>query len=148
MTDIGFYHLTRFGLDRALPQLLTKTLDAGKRALVVLGSDDRVAAMDTHLWGFDPGSWLPHASKASGEPQDQPIWIASEDTNPNAATFLFLADGGTASDVGAFERCFELFDGNDESAVAGARQRWTGYKDAGHNLTYWQQSERGWEQKA
>ena len=29
--------------------------------------------------------------------------------------------------------------------VAAARQRWTAAKDAGHTLTYWRQTERGWE---
>jgi DNA polymerase-3 subunit chi len=47
-----------------------------------------------------------------------------------------------------FERCFELFDGNDDAAVQAARERWKNYKEAGHITTYWQQGERGWEQKA
>jgi DNA polymerase-3 subunit chi len=32
--------------------------------------------------------------------------------------------------------------------VAAARQRWRQAKEAGHALTYWQQTEKGWEQKA
>ncbi len=148
MTEIGFYHLTRFGLEKALPQLLQKTVDAGKRGLVVLGSDDRVAAMDNYLWSFDNASWLPHASRTSGAPEEQPVWIDTDDRNPNGATFLFLADGGVSDNVADFERCFEIFDGNDDTAVAAARQRWTTYKDAGHDLTYWQQGESGWEKKA
>ena len=148
MTEIGFYHLTRSGLDRALPQLLGKTLDAGKRALVVLGSDERVTWFDDHLWTFDPGSWLPHGTKASGDAAEQPIWLDVTDSNPNGAAFLFLADGATSDKVGDFERCFELFDGHDDDAVAAARERWKAYKDAGHELAYWQQGERGWEKKA
>ena len=148
MTDIGFYHLTRFGLERALPQLLMKTVEAGKRGLVVLGSDDRVAAMDNFLWSFDNASWLPHGSKSSGNADQQPIWLDVDDRNPNGASFLFLADGGVSDKVADFERCFEVFDGNDDAAVAAARQRWKTYKDAGHDLTYWQQGENGWEKKA
>lgn len=148
MTDIGFYHLTRFGLDRALPQLLMKTVEAGKRGLVVLGSDDRVAAMDNFLWSFDNASWLPHGSKSSGNADQQPIWLDIDDSNPNGASFLFLADGGVSDKVADFERCFEVFDGNDDAAVAAARQRWKTYKDAGHDLTYWQQGENGWDKKA
>jgi DNA polymerase-3 subunit chi len=34
------------------------------------------------------------------------------------------------------------------SAVEAARARWKDYKNAGHALTYWQQSDAGrWEQK-
>ncbi|MED5396188.1 MAG: DNA polymerase III subunit chi, partial [Pseudomonadota bacterium] len=42
MTEIAFYHLERSPLERALPKLLEKTLEAGKRALVVVGSVERV----------------------------------------------------------------------------------------------------------
>lgn len=148
MTEIGFYHLTRSGLDRALPQLLGKTIEAGKRALVVLGSEERVKWYDDHLWTHEPASWLPHGAAGRGDAADQPIWLDIEDANPNGATFLFLADGATSENVGSFERCFELFDGHDDDAVTAARARWKAYKDAGHELTYWQQGDRGWEKKA
>ena len=50
--------------------------------------------------------------------------------------------------VAEYERCFELFDGNDSQAVDAARGRWQAYKDAGHALTYWQQTVRGgWKEK-
>ena len=148
MTDIGFYHLTRSGFDRALPQLLQKTLSAGKRALVVLGSEERVEWLNELLWTYEPGSWLPHGSKRDGDADMQPVWLDVADANLNAAEFLFLADGGRSDRVGDFERCFDLFDGRDDDAVAVARQRWKALKDAGHTLTYWQQGERGWEKKA
>ncbi len=35
-----------------------------------------------------------------------------------------------------------------ETAVAAARLRWTAAKAAGHQVTYWQQGERGWQKKA
>jgi DNA polymerase-3 subunit chi len=65
---------------------------------------------------------------------------------------LFLIDGATsgAGDGGleGFERCAVLFDGNDEAALAAARAQWAGLKDAGHDLTYWQQSDEGrWEKR-
>ncbi len=148
MTDIGFYHLTRSGLDRALPQLLQKTLGAGKRALVVLGSEERVKWYNDHLWTFDNAAWLPHGTAQDGDADMQPVWLDVTDANPNNAEFLFLADGGVSDRVGDFERCFDLFDGRDDDAVADARERWKALKDAGHELTYWQQGDRGWEKKA
>lgn len=148
MTDIGFYHLTRSGLDRALPQLLQKTLQAGKRALVVLGSEERVRWYNDHLWTFENAAWLPHGTSQDGDPGMQPVWLDVTDANPNNADFLFLADGGASERVGDFERCFDLFDGRDDDAVADARARWKNLKEAGHDLTYWQQGDRGWEKKA
>jgi len=148
MTEIGFYHLTRSGLEQALPQLLQKTMDAKKRALIVLGSAERVQWLSDQLWTFESASWLPHGSKKDGDPELQPIWLDTSDENANGAQFVFLADGGEVSDVSAFERCFDLFDGRDDDAVASARARWKTLKDDGHDLTYWQQGERGWEKKA
>jgi len=37
-----------------------------------------------------------------------------------------------------------MFDGNDESAVEAARQRWREARLAGHALTYWEQTSSGW----
>ena len=148
MTDIGFYHLTRSGLEQALPQLLAKTMQAGKRALIVLGSDQRLTAIDDLLWTFDKPSWLPHGRSKADHPEDHPILLTTDDANTNQATFLFLADGGASDHVADYERCFEIFDGHDDEVVAAARARWKTYKEADHTLTYWQQTERGWENTA
>jgi DNA polymerase-3 subunit chi len=149
MTDIAFYHLQRSPLESALPKLLEKTLEAGKRAVVMAGSQARVDALNGMLWTYDANSWLPHGSSKDGAPEDQPVWLTTEEAVPNGATFLFLTDGATSEKVGEFERCFELFDGHNDEAVSEARERWKAYKEAEHNLTYWQQNERGgWEKKA
>ncbi len=148
MTEIGFYHLEKSALEQVLPKLLEKTLAAGTRALVMAGSEARVEALAGHLWTFEQGSWLPHGTAEDGSPEDQPVWLATKDDNPNEAQFLFLTDGATSANVAGFERCFELFDGRDEAAVAAARARWKDYADAGHDLTYWRQGANGgWEKK-
>ncbi len=145
MTEIAFYHLEKLPLERVLPKLLEKTLEAGKRALVLTGTDDRAEALAGHLWTYDEGSWLPHGTPKDGSPEDQPVWLAAVDDNPplnpNGAQFLFLTDGAASSDVEGFERCFEIFDGADAEAVAAARGRWKAYDKAGHDLTYWRQGD-------
>lgn len=145
MTDIGFYHLTRTGPEMALPQLLERTLAAGQRAVVICTNGERVTALDAALWQAD---WLPHGTAADGDADIQPIWLATEDASPNGAKYLFLIDGAQSARLGEFDRVFDLFDGNDEAAVAAARTRWTSAKAAGHKLTYWQQGSRGWDKKA
>lgn len=148
MTDIGFYHLQKWPLERALPKLLEKILDAGKRAVVVAGSEERVEALNALLWTYDPNSFLPHGSARDGNAIEQLVWLTAEDENPNGADFLVLTDGAASDHVANFERCFELFDGNDDAAVAEARRRWTAYNEAGHTVTYHQQTDRGgWEKK-
>ena len=148
MTDIAFYHLQKWPLEKALPKLLEKTLEAGKRAVVMAGSAERVQALNTLLWTYGRDSWLPHGTAREGNAEDQPVWLTTDDDNPNGAAFLFLTDGAASVRVAGYGRCFELFDGNDSQAVDAARGRWQAYKDAGHALTYWQQTVRGgWEEK-
>ena len=59
MAEIGFYHLTRSGLEDALPRLLGRTLEAGQRAVIRCGNAERLAALDTALWLCQEPDWLP-----------------------------------------------------------------------------------------
>ncbi|HTH16301.1 MAG TPA: DNA polymerase III subunit chi [Magnetospirillum sp.] len=149
MTQIGFYHLTRLPLEQALPRLLEKAQGAGLKVVVMAGSRERVEHLNGLLWTYAEDSWLPHGSSADGEPALQPIWLTDQEENPNGATVLVLCDGVTPADVGTYARCLDLFDGNDDEAVQAARARWKTWKAAGHELVYYQQTERGgWEEKA
>jgi DNA polymerase-3 subunit chi len=149
MTDVRFYHLTRTPLEAALPQMLEKTLERGQRAVVIAGSDDRVEALTVHLWTYRDRTFLPHGDKRDGFPGYQPIWLTAEDENPNGAEVLFLTDGARSANIGAFAVCAVLFDGNAPDALAEAREQWQAAKAAGHDVTYWQQTDRGgWEKRA
>ena len=148
MTHDAFYHLTKSTMEEALPKLLEHTLNAGKRALVKANSADRVKCLSSALWTEYNDSWLPHGIENNEHAIDQPIWLTLGDENPNMATYIFLVDGDEIPDITAFERCFDLFDGNDDDNLAAARNRWRLLKDSGHELHYWQQNERGlWEEK-
>jgi len=148
VTEVGFYHLQNWPLERALPRLLERVLAAGLRAVVIAGSAERVAALDALLWTADPNGFLPHGTAADGNPALQPVWLTTEDEAPNGATVLVLCDGAASERIASFERCLDVFDGNDPEAVAAARARWSACKAAGHGVTYWQQTERGgWEKK-
>jgi len=148
MADIAFYHLERSTLEQALPKLLEKTLAVGKRALVLAGSEPRVEALNDALWTYDQDAWIPHGSAKDGDAERQPIWFSTSDENLNAAEFLFLTDGARSDSVETFERCFEIFDGNNPETVANARVRYKAYKEAGHDLSYYQQTASGgWQKK-
>ncbi|MGE0736818.1 MAG: DNA polymerase III subunit chi [Alphaproteobacteria bacterium] len=148
MTDIGFYHLQKSPLEAALPKLLEKVLQAGKRAVVMAGSEERIEALNNLLWVYDDRGFLPHGSRKDGFAEQQPVWLTVDDENPNGAQILVLTDGARSTRVGQYERCLDMFDGNDETALEAARARWSEYKGAGHAVTYWQQNDRGgWEKK-
>jgi DNA polymerase-3 subunit chi len=148
MPDIGFYHLTRTDVAAALPPLLARTLSTGENALVLCGAPARVAALDEALWLVQNPDWLPHGTAATPHPEWQPVFLSAEEVNPAGAKFLFLVDGAQSVNADAYTRVFDLFDGNDEAAVAGARERWKTAKAAGYGVTYWKQGAGGWEKAA
>ena len=146
MTNIGFYHLRRTPLEKALPQLLRKALESGKKVVVRAGSEERINFLNIALWTTEPSSFLPHGSAKEGMAEKQPIWLTTGQDNPNKAKILISTDGVKSTDFLAFERCLEIFDGRDQEAVDLARTRWNFYKEAGCTLTYWQQTDGGrWE---
>ena len=147
MAEVGFYHLSSMPLERALPRLLERARAHGHPIVVRCGSSERVAQLDAILWTYDEASFLPHGSARDGDAAAQPIWLTERDENPNRATMLVLVDAVEAADLASFARCADLFDGGDEDAVTAARERWRRARDAGHTLTYWQQTGTGWDRR-
>ena len=150
MSEVLFYHMTESRLEQALPGLLERSLERGWKVVVQTSTPERRDALDAHLWTHRDDSFLPHGSlETATDPSKQPIWITEKDDNPNAAEVRFLVDGAIPGDLSEYLRAVYMFDGHNAEAVAAARQRWKFEKEAGHDLTYWQQGEGGrWEQKA
>ncbi len=150
MTEVVFYHLTEMKLEQALPDLLERSLGRGWKVIVQTISQDRCDALDEHLWTFKEDSFLPHAAQGKNgvESQSQPIWITTSTANENSAQVRFLVDNAVPGTIDEYERAIYMFDGHDEDAVTGARERWKIDKAAGHSLTYWQQEDGKWVKKA
>jgi DNA polymerase III subunit chi len=149
MTEVLFYHLQQQPIEKVLPNLLERSLARGWKVIVQASSDDRVDALDAHLWTFSDDSFLPHATERDANAGEQPILLTANNTNPNGATVRFLIDGAPIPDDAAtYQRLVLLFDGDDVEAVAAARERWTLAKGQGFDVTYWQTDEQGrWQRK-
>ncbi|MFZ0116056.1 MAG: DNA polymerase III subunit chi, partial [Xanthobacteraceae bacterium] len=52
MTEVLFYHLQEQPIEKVLPNLLERSLERGWRVVVQASSEDRVDALDAHLWTF------------------------------------------------------------------------------------------------
>jgi DNA polymerase-3 subunit chi len=148
LAEIGFYHLSSMPLERSLPRLLERASTQGYRVVVRAASPDRVEHLSATLWTYGEATFLPHGTARDGNEALQPIWLTDGIENPNGASMLVLVDGVEAEDLGSYSRCADLFDGNDAGAVEAARTRWRRAREAGHMLTYWQQTAAGWERKA
>jgi DNA polymerase-3 subunit chi len=150
MTEVRFYHLQRQPLEKALPQLLEKSLERGWRVVVQTSSDERVEALDAHLWTYSDGSFLPHGTYRESEAARQPVLLTVLNDNPSGANVRFLIDGAPVpEDAANYQRIVLLFDGDDDEAVAAARAQWTDVKAQGFEVSYWQTDEQGrWQNKA
>jgi len=148
-TEVLFYHLERQTLEQILPTLLERTLDRGWRAAVQVGSEERLAAIDAHLWTYKEDSFLAHGTAKDGAPADQPVFLTLDEDNPSGAAIRFLVDGAKLTSFAGYLRVVLIFDGLDAAALESARSQWKAAKAQGCSATYWQQSESGrWEKKA
>ena len=149
MTEVFFYHLQGQPLDRVLPTLLERSLERGWRIVVQTASDERVDALDAHLWTFRDDGFLPHGTDREADAAAHPVLITVQDRNANGAHVRFLLDGTPLPhDAASYQRIVVLFDGDDADAVAQARERWSEARDAGFEVTYWQPDENGrWQRK-
>jgi DNA polymerase-3 subunit chi len=144
MTEMLFYHLKGQTPEQVLPALLQKSLERGWRVVVQASSDERIEALDAHLWTWRDDSFLPHGTSRDAEAAAQPIVLTASEENPNGATVRFLVDGAAMPENGeGYERIVVLFDGDDPDALDAARQRWTKAKAAGMEVTYWQADGEG-----
>ncbi|MEN3930537.1 DNA polymerase III subunit chi [Microvirga sp. W0021] len=150
MVDVWFYHLQRQPLEATLPVLLLKTVEKGWKAVVQVASEERLSALDDHLWTFSEESFLPHAPANEPSAVSQPIVLTVGSENPNNAEIRFLAEGSELPEnITSYQRIAVVFDGNDPDLLNRVRQQWKDVKASGLEASYWQQNERGrWEQKA
>jgi DNA polymerase-3 subunit chi len=142
MTEILFYHLETQPLERVLPVLVEKSLERGWRVVVETASRARAEAIDALLWTFRDDSFLPHGLAGEATDPDQPVLIATDDGNPNAANVRFFVDRAVPPSGEGYTRIVYMFSGHDPDAVTEARTAWRALKD-GNELTYWQQDEAG-----
>jgi DNA polymerase-3 subunit chi len=150
MTEILFYHLQGEKLEGVLATLLEKSLARGWRAIVQGGTEERIEALDAHLWTYRDDGFLPHGTWREPEAAMQPVLLTVNEGNPNNAECRFLIEGAPVPDeIETYQRVVLLFDGEDEQAVASARDQWSKAKARGLAATYWRTDENGrWRQQS
>jgi DNA polymerase-3 subunit chi len=150
MTEVLFYHLQGQKLEGVLTPLLEKSLERGWKVVVQGTTEERMDALDAHLWTYSDDGFLPHGTWREPEAAQQPVLLTLADTNPNAANVRFLIEGAPVpADAENYNRIVLVFDGEDDAAVAAARGAWTDAKAKGFDATYWQPDDHGrWVKKA
>jgi DNA polymerase III subunit chi len=149
MTEFLFYHLQGQRTEAVLPSLLEKSVERGWRVVVQTGLEERVDALDAHLWTYRDDGFLPHGTFREASSAEQPVLLVIDDRNPNGATVRFLIDRAPPpDDAERYDRVVLLFDGEDEEAVDAARRHWQAATARGFAATYWQADPDGrWQRR-
>ncbi len=146
MTEISFYQLKTVAVERAMPKLLEKIVATKERAVLYLLDPQEVKKYDDLLWTYSSKVFLAHGSQNDNYAHRQPVFITTSEQIPNQAKYLVIIDGVAPKNLNSFEKCLDIFDGNDQEQTAAARLRYKNYKQAGYALTHWQQNNEGvWE---
>ena len=146
MTEVWFYHLEKTSLEQALPDLLEKVASRGWKAYVHCHEDDKIAALNSHLWAYDPASFLAHGVEGSSFSERQPVLLGSGGDMANAPDVYVSVSQVALPNISGLKRGLVVFEGIDEDHVGWARGLWKELKTDGHDLAYWKQTDEGrWE---
>ena len=139
---VDFYHLTRDPAEKLVPMLASKSLDVGKRILLLAQDERSCIALGNALWSDEPTSFLAHDFAGSERQADQPILISDQCESANGATYIMLSDGRWRDEALAFERVFFLFSAEQ---IDHARTVWR-QLSASEAVTprYWKQDGGRW----
>lgn len=140
---VDFYYLTATPLERVLPRICERIVGEGGRLLVV-SEPDLLESLDTHLWTYSIGSFLPHGRSDRASPEAQPILLSPDPVPLNGAEAIALADGRWRDEALSFARAFYFF---DATHLDEARAAWRALKgQEGVECRYWKQVEGRWVQ--
>lgn len=150
MAEVLFFHLQSRPLEQVLPTILDRALARGQKVVVEVASQERLSALDDHLWTYSDESFLPHVTAMEADAPQNPVVLTTQPHNPNAAQVRICAEGVRIPDaLAGYERVVLIFDGDDPDALAAAREDWKKAKALSLAASYWQQDDTGrWEKKA
>jgi DNA polymerase-3 subunit chi len=133
MTDITFYVLSSQSQQERLLfacKLIEKAYRSGVFSYVLTDSDGQSHQIDTLLWTFRAGSFIPHQLYTGDIPATEQVLIGSLPV-PTHWQKTVINLSSHAADA---ERVLEILD-NSEATKALGRKRYREYQQAGHILT-------------
>lgn len=143
LAEAAFYHLARTSVEAVLPRLLAKAYAGGARVLV-RAQDEDLARLDSLLWTYEAGSFLPHGrDEAQGE---QPILLVGADSEPmpRRDIVVSLVPPFSLRDEDCL-RFLILFSADDAPSLTAARAAWKDFstRTPPVKCAYWRQAENG-----
>jgi len=137
MTKVDFYILQSGSCENTACKLIEKAYSLGHRIYVHAGSEDQLTKIDSLLWTYRAGSFIPHqryqSDASTNSKNDSPVQIGTHDApNIDSDVLINLADDVPLF-FSRFDRVAELV-GPDEQAKTLGRQHFQFYRDRGYSL--------------
>lgn len=137
MTEVFFYILEDNAADasaRFACRLTEKAHEAGHRVYLHVADESAADALDSLLWVFRQGSFVPHATVTALAADDEltPVVIGAAEPPAGFDDLLINLGGDVGGFFSRFARHNEIVAPDD---VASARSRYRFYKDRGYALT-------------
>ena len=138
MTQVDFYILTGNSPDERLRfacRLTDKALQQRHRVFVNTESALMAEQLDTTLWTFRAGSFIPHRRLANdGKTITEPVVIGYEQEPPEETWDVMINLAVHVPDFfSRYQRVVEVIDGNEEHRSQG-RDRFRFYRERGYEL--------------
>lgn len=142
--QVDFYQLSRDPVEKVLPSIAQRIVEAGGRLLVVSSDGAQIDRISAGLWQGPPESFLAHGRAGEDNAGLQPILLSHGTGAANGARHIAIADGIWRDKALAFDRCFYFF---DAGTIEGARQSWRDLsRREGVEPRFWRQEGRKWVQ--
>lgn len=143
-----FYHLTRSTAEATARTILARAVGQGWRVMVRGTDVARLSRLDDLLWTDPDDGFLPHGMEGGPQDAHQPVLIG-RGAAVNGARGIILVDGAQVAEAEAraLERIWLLFDGEDPSALATARDEWRRLTALGLPAQYWSEESGRWQMK-
>tara|TARA_R110002094_G_scaffold33683_41_gene46276 strand:+ start:716 stop:1144 length:429 start_codon:yes stop_codon:yes gene_type:complete len=134
MTRVGFYVIRQAGEAQRLQvaaRLADKAFQRGHRIYIHARDQAQARSLDTLLWSFRPGSFLPHG--LAGEPGSDLVAIGWGEEPAGHDDLLINLRLEVPAFFGRFHRVAEVVTQDNASLVA-LRESWRFYQARGYQL--------------
>lgn len=138
MNRVAFYILGQSGPHATLGyacRLAEKAYKLQHRVHIHAPDAATVVELDSLLWTFRDGSFVPHDRTDAGSLTGAPVTIGCDDRLPEERDFLINLSESIPDFAGSFARVAELVPGDDASKSRG-RKRYATYRDSGCEMEY------------
>jgi len=136
VTRVDFYVLpdaVNAGRERFACRLADIAFRRGQRVYVYAQSREQAAALDTLLWTFQAGSFIPHCIHPADNKDNSPVLIGHDGVPEQGHDVLINLADTVPSFFSRFERVTEVVN-QDQTVKDQGRQKFRYYRDRGYAL--------------